>query len=205
VLSKLKYSEREAIINALPYNEKLAFVAFCAERCIGEARRHAPEELDRANKLPLALDWLWRAAQGETVDYKRDLGELHRTLDSFEPPADDQSLALGKYDITISKAMLCVDEGFCAIRNPDIALRSVDRAFEAACSTVARIYQASRPMEQNEIAVLDEALRRLNGLGGQPVKREMLADIPDYERGPVSPRYLSNRRRQAVEEEDDET
>lgn len=203
--TKLKYSERKMMREALSYHAKLAFVAFCADRCMGEAKRHAAEELARAAHLQTGLDWLWRAAEGGPVDYARDLGNLHQTLDSFEPPADDEKLAVGKHDITVSKALLAVDEGFAAIRDPAIASRSVVRAHEAACSTVARAYQDSEPMEDKEAGVVDEALRRLHAAGVQPIRREMLMDIPEYERGTVSPRYLRDRRRQAVDDEDEES
>jgi hypothetical protein len=204
MLSKLLFSERKALREALAYHAKLAFVAYCAERCIGEARRHAHEELAGVVNLLKSLDWLWQSVEGEHVDYHLNLADLHRTLDSFEPPSDDVSLAVGIHDISISNAMLCVDDGFASIRDQNFALLAVKRSFEGACSTVERIYQEGRSMADKEAAVLDESLRRLNALGGQPIRREMFADIPDYERSMVSPRYLRNHRRQAVEDEDDE-
>jgi len=198
--------ERTKIVEALPYESRIAFIAFCVERCFREARRHRAAE-EQLSKLPLlgqGLDMLWsRAEHGVTPDPDRVDAVLQHVL-TYETPAEDMENVIYNYDIAIVEGGRMLGKGMRALQDPEKATpRYVAGAVSGPYVSVAQIYADYQNARNAELAVEDTALQRLHDWGKKPFSRVVFEGIPEWPRGELSKRYAENRLTGSAEDDDE--
>lgn len=188
----MKYPERMAILEAVPYESQLGYIAFCVERLLQEAQRH-PVARVQVEQLPLlreGLNMLWaRAERGEMADPSRIRAVLNH-LETYERPAADSDDVLYNYDVILVEAARMLTKGMrvlldSAAANP----RYVAGALEGAVMAVGLVYADGRRARTAEVAVIDAALERLREWGAKPFSRQVFTGISEWTRGEVSKRY----------------
>ena len=192
----MKYKDRERIVEELPYESRVGYVAFCVERCFKEARRHpiASKQLDRLPLLTEALDMLWaRAENGAKPDRER-IKAIRAHLDEYKKPDADGENEIFNYDITLVKAASELKGGLLLLESPEsLDAYDIAAALEGPENAVSIIYEDWEDAGAAEANVIDTALRRLEKLGHKPFSREVFAGIPEWKRGKVKPQYAEGR------------
>jgi hypothetical protein len=192
----MKYPERTAIVEKLPYEARLGFMAFCIERCLHEAERHpaAREQLENLPWLKEGVDMIWaRAEQGKAPEAQRTEAILAH-IETLEQPAPDMENVLYNADITLVQAARMLRKGLKALRSPEQANpRYVAGALEGPVQSVGTVYTDWQSARQAEVAVTDTALERLAAANQTPFSRTVFEGIADWKRGKVSTRYAEGR------------
>jgi hypothetical protein len=191
----MKYPERIKIAEDLPYESRLGFVAFGAERCLKEARRHpvAREQLEKLPLLTEGLDMLWkRAEQGVVPDPER-VNTIRSHVLSYQSPAEDQENIKFNYDVSLVNAGSTLNKGMRLLQNPDTDARTVASALEGPVQAVGNIYADHRNARNAELEVIDTALSRLKKWGNKPFSRAAFGEIPEWKRGELSKKYAEGR------------
>jgi hypothetical protein len=192
----MKYAERQKLIERLPYESRLAFVGFCVERCLNEARRHPAAAAQLAN-LPLLEDGLailWARAEGGTAPDAERVEAIRAQLSAFEQPDDDMENLKYNYDVTLVDGALELRNGLRLALDPETAEADVvTSALNGPVQTVGGVYADWQDARRAELEVIDTALQRLKKLGKRPFSRDAFNDIPDWTRGKLSPKYAEGR------------
>ncbi len=192
----MKYKDRERIVERLPYESRVGFVAFCVERCLQEARRHpaASEQLERLPLLPEGLHMLWaRAEKGMEPDPERSKA-IRAHLNEYETPDPDGENELYIFDVTLVKAATELTRGLILLGEPDyFDADEVASALEGPDTTVRTIYVDWEAAGDAEVGVIDAALKRLEKWGDKPFSRDVFSGIPEWERGEVNAAYAEGR------------
>ncbi|HEY1175690.1 MAG TPA: hypothetical protein VGF17_06005 [Phytomonospora sp.] len=192
----MRQTEREKIVERMPFESRLGFVAFCVERCLAEARRHQParEQLANLPWIEEGLAMLWaRAEQGVSPDRER-AEAIRAHLAGYESPDADGENVRYNYDVAL---VSCARELRNGLRialdpeeaDPDVVASAIDGPDQA----VGAIYADWESSQAAEVELLDTALQRLKKLGRKPFSRAALADIPEWHRGALSPQYAEGR------------
>ncbi len=192
----MKYKERERIVEGLPYESRIGYVAFCVDRCLKEARRHsaASMQLDGLPLLAEGLDMLWaRAEQGVEPDPQR-IAAIRAHLKTFKKPDPDGENVLYKQDVALVKAAGELLGGLLLLEDPDaVDAYDVAAALEGPATTASKIYIDWEHASDAEVGVIDIALKRLEASAGKPFSRDVFANIPEWQRGAVKPEYTGGR------------
>lgn len=191
----MKYPERVAIVENLPYESRLGYMAFCVERCFKEARRHpvAREQLERLPLLTEGLEMLWaRAEQGVLADPEQ-IKEILAHVSTYEKPAPDLDNVLYIADVTLVKAARMLMKAMKVLEDPEAKPRYVAGALEGAVQSVGGIYADAADARDAEVAVIDTALEKLRDWRNKPFTRYVFEGIPDWTRGELSKKYAEGR------------
>lgn len=192
----MKYKDRQRIVERLPYESQVGYVAFCVERCLDEARRHpaATEQLARLPLLTEGLDMLWARAEKRVEPDPGRLQAIRAHLKGYKTPDPDGENEVFNSDVTLVKAASELNGGLLLLQEPD-ALNAYDiaAALEGPDTAVRAIYADWEDAGNAEVGVIDAALKRLKKWGSKPFSREVFADIPEWERGEVKTEYAEGR------------
>jgi hypothetical protein len=196
----MKLKECVAIVETLGIPARTAFVAFAAQRCLAEGRRHPPVTAAIAQQplLDQGVEMLWAVATGGPAPDPALLASLESMIDQYETPAASGEDVDWAVDISIVQAARMLKKGVKLVRDPDgTTARYVAGAVEGPFGAISRIYVDHKAASDAEIAVLDAAVLRLQS--GAAISRTMFDDIPDWTRTAVSPRYAAGRITGSVE------
>jgi hypothetical protein len=189
------FAEREAIVKDLSYEHRLAFIAFCVERCLSEARRHpaARAQIETLPLLTAGLEMLWERAVGRgQPPPDRVAAVLHHTS-TFQSPAPDGVNMAYHYDVSLVNAASALRRGMLLLQNPQAEDRIVTSALDGPVQAVGSIYADYKSARKAELAVIDAALRRLESRGTQRFSRDLFDGIPEWNRGAVSKKYAERK------------
>jgi hypothetical protein len=192
----MKYPERIKIVEKLPYESRIGFVAFCVERCLKEAFLHpvAREQFENLPMLREALEMLWaRAERREKQDPER-IKAILAHLETYDAPAPDSESVIYNYDIAIVQAARVLKDALPMLVDPQSATpQEVASALEGPAQSVAQIYEDEDAAQDAEVAVIDAALQRLKKWGNKPFSRAVFEGIPEWKRGKLWKKYAENR------------
>ena len=202
----MKFAETVEIAESLPYASRVGFIAFCASRCLEEARRHAVSR-DQLEKLPLlseGIAMLWaRAERGIASDPERVNAVLSH-VSSYESPTADGESVVYNADITLVQTARVLIKGMRVLLDPEKATaRYVAGASEGPYLSVARIYADYKGARNAEATVTDAALLRLKEWGDKPFSRTAFEGIPEWSRGELSKKYAAHRVTGTAPDEDE--
>jgi hypothetical protein len=197
--------EEKALIGDLGYEARVAFIAFCAERCLAEARRHpsAARELASLPLLPDGIDLLWTVAcGGEPASEKaRDVAEHVQTYEVPHPSGVGICYA---HDIALVYAARVLMTGMKVLLDPEAASpERVAGAMSGPLRLIGSIYEQAMASRQQEDHLLQLALRRLHAVRDKPLTRSLLDGIPDWHRGPLLRRYVEGRLTDSLPDEEE--
>lgn len=201
----MKYSEREKIVETLPFEFRVGFIAFCVERCLNEAQRH-PIPREQLEQLPLlkeGLDMLWkRAERGVSPDPER-INLILEHLAGYERPAADLENVLYTFDVTLVSAARMLTKGMRVLQDAAQATaKYVSGALEGVVQSVGVIYAAWQDARKAELQIIDTALMRLQEWGNKPFSRAIFEGIPEWIRGELSKKYAENRLKGSAEDDE---
>ncbi len=205
----MKPADSEGIVRRLSYEGRLAFVAHCVDRCLGEAERHprARRQLPAAPWLRDGRQMLWEVAEGQAHPDASKAEDLSKHLYSFETATSPTSTAF-RFDIILVKTAVPLLKGLNLLMNPrtaeEIVVLQLDGLTRSRVSVVryaagapsgpvmvmGAVYEAGMASRNAEEEHLDAALRLLDAFGNKPISRSMFAALPDWERGAVAKAYL---------------
>lgn len=192
----MKFPARIKILDALPYEARLGFVAFCVERCLKEARLHEVGR-DQLEKLPMlseALDIVWQRAERQEMPDPGRVEAIQRHLETYVSPAPDQENVIYNYDISLVQAARVLQDALRLVLDPEAATGSETAgALEGPAQAVAQIYADEDEAQDAEVALIDTALQRLKQAGNRPFARSVFDGIPEWKRGEIWQRYAENR------------
>jgi hypothetical protein len=192
----MKYAQREEIVDELPHESRLGFVAFCVERCFKEARRHpkAREQLEQSPLLTEGLDMLWAGAERGTRPDPARIDAVRKHLAGYERPARDGENVAWTRDVALVKAAGELRGGLRLLEAPDaLDADVIVSALEGPEQAVGLIYKDWEAAQEGEIGVIDAALERLRDWGAKPFSRDLFEGIPEWKRGALSPKYAEGR------------
>lgn len=201
----MKFAETVKIADTLNYESKIAFVAFCVERCFKEARRHpvAKQQLENLPLLREGLDILWARADKGAAPPPDRVAAILNHVSSYESPAPDQENVLYNYDLTLVQAARVMVKGLRSLQDADQATgRYIAGAAEGPYLAVAAVYTDYRKARGSEAAVTDAALLKLAEGGHTSGKRSLLEGIPDWTRGEIAKKYAENRLKGSAEDDE---
>jgi hypothetical protein len=188
----MKFPERVQLVETLPYESRLGFIAFCVERCLDEARRHpaARQQLEQLPLLAEGLDMLWaRAEDGIEPDQDR-IRVILEHLAGYEKPAATSQDVDYSFDVTLVEGARVLTKGMRALADDEAAnARYVTGALEGPAMITGLIYAAGMGARKAELAVIDTALLRLHEWGTRSFSRLVFEGIEDWPRGELTARY----------------
>lgn len=189
--------ETEKLVETFAYEYKVAFIAFCAERCFKEAQLHkrANEQLNNLPLLAEGLQILWKRAENPgAIDIDRVKLILKHTSTDYELPGADMQHVIYNADIVLVEGARAIMKGMKVLLDPAKATpRYVAGTSSASFISAARVYTEYDKSRNNELAICEIALLRLRDFGNKPFSRLVFEDIPDWERGAISGRYAEGR------------
>lgn len=194
--NEMKYPERMAIIDNVPYEARLGYMAYCVERCLAEAHRHpdAQAQLERLPLLREGVDMLWARAERGTLPDPSRLQAIRSHLETYEKPARDSEDVDYNYDVTLVEAARMLAKGLRVLEDPAAGnSRYVAGALEGPVMIAGLINADGRAARNREVGIIDAALERLAASGGARFSRTVFDGIPDWTRGELSPRYASRK------------
>jgi hypothetical protein len=190
----MKYLEREAIIEGLPYEARLGFIGYCVERCLAEARRHpaASAHLAERPMLVEGTEMLWaRAERGAEPDPER-VRAIREHITTYERPVSDENMGYTA-DVILVHTAKTLNRGMRLLQDPKVRVGAVARALEGPLQTVSAVYADWQAASAAEVANVDDALVRLKDWDGRRFSRTVFDGIADWTRGKVSPKYAAGR------------
>jgi hypothetical protein len=199
-------SEATKIAETLPYESRIAFIAFCAERCLKEANRHpaAREQLQKRPLLGEGLEMLWARAEQGTIPAPDRVNAILQHVSSYETPAPDMENVVYNADITLVQAARVLIKGMDVLQDPEKATgRYIAGASAGPFICVAQVYADYQNARNAERAVTDTALLRLHDWGNKPFSRKVFEGIPEWTRGELSKKYAENRLKGSADEDED--
>ena len=195
-------------MTALSREAQLAFVAYCVERCLAEARRHpaARAELERLPLLTDGLAMLWAAAGGNLPTDTDRVREVLKHTQSYQRPNRDDTDTVYAHDVNLVFAGGVLGSGMRMLLEPNnIEIRRVVGAVNGPGRSIATIYADSGAARDQEEHVLWLALERLRDADGrQPITLAVFDGIPDWPRGPLRKRYAAGKVTGRRDDDDDE-
>jgi len=194
-INAMKYPERVKIVESLPYESRIGFIAFCVERCLKEARRHpaAREQLEKLPQLTEGVEMLWARAKRGIVPEPERIDASLAHLSTYERPAADSENVVYNFDVTLVEAARMLTKGMRVLQNPQATPRYVAGAFEGALQSVGAIYADWQNARNAERTIADTALQRLQEWGNRPFSHAVFEGIPEWTRGELSRMYAENR------------
>ena len=202
----MKYSEREKIVEALPYESRVGFIAFCVARCFSEASRH-PIPAAQLAQLPLlteGLEMLWKRAEEGVLPDPERIKQILEHLSTYEIPAADAENVLYRFDVTLVNGARMLVKGMHVLQDSSQATpRYVSGALEGVVQSIGVIYAAWQESRKAELEIIDTALLRLHEWGNKPFSRAVFDGIPDWKRGELSKKYAENRLKGSAEDDDE--
>jgi hypothetical protein len=203
----MKYAEREAILENLPFESKLGYMAFCVERCLVEARLH-PAAAQQLSQLPLlrsGLEILWDRAERGRSPSDATLQQISSHVDEYDPVDAPRERVVYRYDVTLVQAARMLRKALTLLTDPATDADFVAGALEGVVQAIGVIYADYRNARNAELAVIDEALVRLRDHGAQPFSRAVFAGIPEWTRGALSKKYAGGKiKGEGGDDEDDD-
>ena len=194
------------IVEGLPYEARVGFIAFCADRCLKEAHRHplAKSQLEKAPLLGEGLELLWaRAEKGVKPDPNR-LNVILSHLSMYETPAPDGENVLYNADISLVQAARVLTKGIKVLQDPEKATpRYVAGALEGPFQSVSQIYEDYRKARTGELKVIDTSLLRLQELGNKPFTRTIFDGVSEWKKGELSKKYAKNQLKGSAEDDNE--
>jgi hypothetical protein len=201
----MQFAERITTIEKLPYEFRIGFVAFCAERCIKEARLH-PVARKQLESLPLlleGLEMLWARAERGVVPAPEAMNAVLAHLSTYDSTAPDLENVVYHYDVVLVDAAGEVRSGLRKVQDPETATADyVVNALEGPYHSVSVIYADYKNARKGELAVIDTALLRLLDWGNKPFSRAAFEAIPEWRRGELSRKYAENRLKGSAEDDE---
>jgi hypothetical protein len=191
----MKYPEREAVVEGLPYESRLGFIAYAVERGLNEARRH-PVARAQLEKLPLlteGLEMLWARAERGVVPDPERVRAVREHLATYQRPAMDGENMSYNYDVTLVHTASTLNRGMRLLQDPQVKPRAVAGALEGPVQSVGVVYDDWSGARAAEVANIDTALERLRDWGAKPFSRAAFGEIPEWARGELAKKYAEGR------------
>ena len=203
----MRYAERESIVQALSYESRLGYIAFCVERCLAEARRHpaAKQQLDQLPDLSEGVEMLWaRAERGVSPDPAR-VDAIRAHLQTYDRPAADRESVEYDRDVILVQAARMLAKGMTVLQQSpsEVDPDYVAGALEWATQSVGVVYADWKAARAGELGVIDDALLRLKKRGSKPFSRSVFDGIPEWKRGELSKKYAEGRLTGSAVDDDD--
>jgi len=195
--------DREATLAEIPYEGRIAYIAFCAERCLAEARRHdaAAAQLAQLPLLSEGVELLWSAAAGGSVDRAR-VAAVREHVSGYERPHPSGEAVVYARDITLVSAARVLMKGMAVLEDPAAATpRYVVGALDGPAVLIGTIYEDGMGARRQEVAVIDAAIEKLK-TAAPPIPRALFQDIPDWPRGALTRLYLAGQLTDSSVDED---
>ncbi|NMJ44384.1 hypothetical protein GWK16_24270 [Roseomonas sp. JC162] len=196
--------DREAMLADFSYEARIAYVAFCAERCLAEARRHpaAAAQLENQPLLREGVELLWSAASGTAPTDKARVALVRDHVAQYERPHASGEAVVYARDITLVSAARVLAKGMRFLEDPGSATADfVVGALDGPAVLIGTIYEDAMASRREEVAVIDAALERLRG-AAPPITRDLFRDIPDWPRGALTRIYASGQLTDSSVDED---
>ena len=198
----MKNQDRAKIIESLPFESRLAFAAFCVERCLKEAKRHptAKKQLEKMPLLTKGLEMLWvRVERGVEPDPKGVQAILAQPKKSQKIGSDFTTIHYA-HDFMLVVAARVLARGLRLLQKPQT--RPLDVAYTVGdyIAGVDTVYEDREGARKSEAAVADSALLNLEKWGQKPIKRSVFNGIPEWNRGALSKDYAEHRVMGSVED-----
>lgn len=201
----MKFAETVQIAESLPYESKLAFIAFCLDRCLKEAQLHAAarHQLEKLPMLKEALFMLWARSDDSAPPSPQRVAAILEHLSSYESPAADNENAIFNYDYTLVQAAHVALKGLRCLREPALASADyVASAGEGPYMAAAAVYKDYRAARNAEAAVKGAAILKLAEAGPGQKKRSLLDSVPDWTRGEISKQYADQQLKGSADEDE---
>jgi hypothetical protein len=197
----------EKIVETLPYESRIGLIAFCAARCLNEGRRHAVAR-DQLENLPLlteGVEMLWARAERTSLPDPARIDLVLEHVSTYEVPHPSGEGTVYKFDVCLVSAARVLMIGMPALQDQkSLTPPDVVGALESLELCIGAIYADWETATDAEWAVLEAAVQRLSDWGDKPFSRDVFAGIPEWPRGELSKRYVENRIRGSLPEEEDE-
>jgi hypothetical protein len=181
----MKYLQRRAAIETLPFPAQVAFAARVGERALAEVRSLRPELIAAYPSLQQGVDLVWRQAIHQDVDFQRDAMAVHRVTSNLIPETVDDVVP----DQALRYAGQAISLGLVIIAVPQKSAKYAASAGGAMISLVGSVYENMDEVQDKERQWQDRAVELLLAVPNQPITRSMFDEIPEYERGPISESY----------------
>lgn len=181
----MKFAETVVIADGLPYEAKLAFIAFCAERCQNEIARHPSWNVKWSDHPVLAelVDALWARASSEKMPSPAELQDMRETLKALNQPDSDPGNDAEKGAKAVIDTTRVLLKGVTCLLDPAAATgRYVAGAAEGPYLIAAMAYRDFRAARKAEAGVTDAALLKLKEGVAVESLLKTLAAIPDWPR-----------------------
>ncbi|MBR0655528.1 hypothetical protein [Plastoroseomonas arctica] len=199
----IKMEDREALLEAVGYEARLAYIAFCAERCFAEAQRHkrATEQLGQEPLLREGVELLWAAARGSSPEPAR-VAAVRERVATFEKPDPGGEKLVFKRDFALVAIARVLTKGMRVLAEPGKAKPAfIVGVLDGPGILMATIYHNAMECSDKEIDVIDLALARLHD-ATPPIDRSLFDGIPDWTRGKVARLYAAGGVTDTLSEED---
>jgi len=187
----------ERIVQDLPYELRLAYIAYCARRCLDEARRHAVAraQLEQLPMLHEALEMLWTRAEGGSAPEDARVRAILEHFETYEADGPDRESVVYRFDIALIQAARVLKSGLDCLRHPDRAedVEYVASAIEGPAQTVDLVYADGDEAQASEVEHIGVALERLRESAARPFDRRFFDGLEDWTRGALAPRYAAGR------------
>ena len=187
--------DREAMIADFSYEARLAYMAFCAERCVAEARRHAPaaDQLEREPLLREGIELLWATAGGLGQADPARIAAVRDHATGYERPHPGGEAVVYTRDIALVSAARVLAKGMRVLAEPAAATPGyVVGVLDGPAVLIGTIYEDAMASRKQEVAVIDAALERLRE-AAPPITRALFEGIPDWPRGALTRLYAAGR------------
>lgn len=203
----MKVQEIEKIVLTLAYESRIGLIGFCAERCLGEAQRHAIAR-DQLKNLPLlteGVELLWARAERRMQPDPERIKLVLEHVSTYQTPHPSGEGTIYRFDVCLVSAARVLIIGVPALNDPEAAAPpDVVGALESVELCIGAIYADWETATDAEWAVLEAAVLRLRDWGDKPFSRDVFAGIPDWPRGELSKKYAENRLRGSLPDDDDD-
>lgn len=195
--------DREELLEGCGHEARLAYIAFCAQRCLDEARRHkrANEQLSQEPMLQEGVELLWGAAGGTSPDPVR-VAAVHAHVATFEKPDPGGEKLVFRRDFALVSVARVLTTGMEVLADPARATPDfIVDVLDGPGVLMATIYHDAEEASDKELDVADVALERLRGAVA-PIDRSLFDGIPDWTRGKVARLYDAGGVTDTLSEED---
>ncbi len=201
---RITMRDREAWLADLAYEARLAYVAFCAERCLAEARRHAraSAQLQQEPLLQEGVDLLWAVAGGAgPADPARVAAALAHVTGFEQPHASGEAVAYTR-DLALVSAARVLAKGMRVLAEPAAATPSyLVGVLDGPAVLVGTIYEDAMACRKQEVTVIDAALERLRD-AAPPISRGLFDGMADWTRGALTRLYAAGQLTDSSVDED---
>jgi len=199
--------EQEAIVEGLSFESRLAYMAFCLERSIAEAKRH-PQAAQQLKELPIlyeGLEILWERVEKQKSPDPKVVERILAELSNFEVEDPTRDRVIYKYDVTLVQGARTLRNSLEFLQDPSSKDASyVLDSLEGAVIAAGLIYDDYETARDAEEKIAETALLRLQEWGDKPLTKKVFQDIPEWTRGELSSEYMRGKVTGEGEEDDDD-